>query len=382
MEFMDRIREFAAKIPSLLSELQNLKKENKNITTEEATKNALIMPFINDVLGYSVFDPREVRPEFIADVGIKKGEKIDYAIMKDGKPIMFFECKSAGTELGDAHMSQLFRYFATKDTRIGVVTNGVVYHFYSDLDEPNKMDLKPFLVVNLGNFFDLGMAEELKKFSKPEFDLEKIRSAARRLKYTNEIAQLIEKEFKSPGPGFVRYFVDELQKADKVQKIRLTQSALDEFTKITQAALQKFIQYQVIYAKVQTPLNANASENSQTKTEAGSSTQSAPVNDDRPSGFSDDERDGYLIVKAILREIVDPKRIVHRDMESYCGILFDDNNRRPICRLHFNRKQKYIGLFDANKNEERIAIGDLNEIYKYADRLKATVAGYTGEAKA
>ena len=373
MEFIDRIREFAAKVPEVLNELLEQEDIKKHGETEEATKTALVMPFINDVLGYGVFNPKDVRPEFIADIGIKKGEKIDYAIMKDGKPIMFFECKSAKTVLGDAHVSQLFRYFATENVRIGIVTNGIVYHFYSDVDEQNKMDLSPFLVVDLLNF-DFRVVTELKKFSKAEFDLEDIRLTARRLKHSREMMQLIENEFRSPSPDFVRYFTDQLQKANKLQRIRLTQSTLEEFTKITQDALQQFIQYQVIHAKVQMSLDTNKSE----PTVPAETSNQLPVKDERPSGFTDEERDGYLIVKAILREIVDQKRIFHRDMDSYCGILFEDNNRKPICRLHFNRKQKYIGLFDANKNEERVAINDLDEIYKYADRLKATVTGYLG----
>ncbi len=79
MDFIDRIRDLSTRIPKQLEHIQ----------TEEATKNALIMPFIS-ALGYNVFDPTEVVPEFTADVGIKKGEKVDYAIHLDGKPIMLF----------------------------------------------------------------------------------------------------------------------------------------------------------------------------------------------------------------------------------------------------------------------------------------------------
>lgn len=78
-DFTDRIRDLAAQVRIQLP----------NIQTEEATKNALIMPFIT-ALGYNVFNPTEVTPELHADVGLKKGEKVDYAILVDGKPAILF----------------------------------------------------------------------------------------------------------------------------------------------------------------------------------------------------------------------------------------------------------------------------------------------------
>ena len=138
MDFIENIQGLAARIDKQLGHLK----------TEEATKNALVMPFIN-ALGYNVFDPTEVVPEFSADVGVKKGEKVDYAIMKDDKVIMLFECKASNVVLGDDHASQLYRYFSVTEARIGVLTNGVLYRFYADLDEPNKMDAKPFLEFNM-----------------------------------------------------------------------------------------------------------------------------------------------------------------------------------------------------------------------------------------
>ncbi|MDE0017409.1 MAG: type I restriction enzyme HsdR N-terminal domain-containing protein, partial [Candidatus Poribacteria bacterium] len=112
------------------------------IETEEATKNAFVMPFIN-LLGYNVFDPTEVVPEFTADVGTKQGEKVDYAIFKDDEVIMLIECKKYGTDLSDAHTTQLYRYFSVVHARIAVLTDGVIYRFYTDLEESNIMDSKP-----------------------------------------------------------------------------------------------------------------------------------------------------------------------------------------------------------------------------------------------
>ena len=101
MDFIDRLRDLAVLLP----------KQLEYWLTEEATKTALVMPFIN-ALGYNVFDPREVVPEFVADIGIKKGGEIDYAVFLNGAPVMFFECKWSGADLNQVAASQLYRYFA------------------------------------------------------------------------------------------------------------------------------------------------------------------------------------------------------------------------------------------------------------------------------
>ncbi|RJP35803.1 MAG: hypothetical protein C4547_08835 [Phycisphaerales bacterium] len=126
MDLIDRLRELALRLP----------KQLPHLSTEEATKTALVMPFIG-ALGYNVFDPMEVMPEFTADVGMKKGEKVDYAILRNGQPIILFECKWSGCNLDEQRASQLYRYFSVTPARLGVLTNGVEYRFYSDLDEPD-----------------------------------------------------------------------------------------------------------------------------------------------------------------------------------------------------------------------------------------------------
>jgi hypothetical protein len=134
MEFAEKLSALAAKV----------RQQRGVIQTEEATKNAFVMPFISTILGYDVFNPMEVVPEFIADVGLKKGEKIDYAIVKDGEVQILIECKKSTEPVKIEHASQLFRYFAVTNARIAILTNGEVYQFFTDLDAPNRMDAKPF----------------------------------------------------------------------------------------------------------------------------------------------------------------------------------------------------------------------------------------------
>src|SRR5215212_7842711 len=205
MDFIDQIRELSARIPKQLPHIQ----------TEEATKNALIMPFIA-ALGYNVFDPTEVTPELNADVGIKKGEKVDYAILRDSKPIMLFECKHHSADLGKVHASQLYRYFSVTDARFSLLTNGIIYWFYTDLEAPNKMDGKPFFEFNLLDIRE-GNVEELKKFSKSAFDLDNILTTASELKYTREIRRIITEQMQEPSDEFVKFITAQVHNGRATQ---------------------------------------------------------------------------------------------------------------------------------------------------------------------
>lgn len=173
------------------------------VLTEEATKNAFIMPFIQ-MMGYDIFNPLEVIPEFTADVGIKEGEKVDYAIILDGKPVMLIECKCCQNELNIENESQLLRYFQATQSKFGILTNGIIYKFYSDLAEPNKMDLTPFLSIDLSGDLEKLNYTELEKFRKDNFDAENIRKTAEILKCSGAIKKALSDEFVSPSEDFVR----------------------------------------------------------------------------------------------------------------------------------------------------------------------------------
>ena len=125
MDFKDQIKQLGERVLKLKDQ----------IATEEATKNAFIMPFIQS-LGYDVFNPIEVVPEYITDIGTKKGEKIDYAIFKENNPTILIECKHWAQNL-NLHDGQLLRYFHVSKAKFGILTNGITYKFYTDLVEPN-----------------------------------------------------------------------------------------------------------------------------------------------------------------------------------------------------------------------------------------------------
>lgn len=367
MDFSDRIRELAARVP----------RQMEHIQTEEATKNAFIMPFIA-ALGYDVFNPLEVTPELHADVGLKKGEKVDYAILKDGKPIILFECKHHAADLAKEHASQLYRYFSVTEARFAVLTNGIVYWLYTDLEAANKMDAKPFFEFTMLDVRDQDL-EELKKFTKSAFNLDAILTTASELKYTRAIKQLMAAELQEPSDEFVRFFVS------RVYTGKMTAAVREKFAQTTKHALRQFITDQ-LNERLKTALGNNTPLVNDAPAPAAPTPEAPPV-EEAPNGkpvvvTTEDEREAFYMVRAILREVVDVKRVAMRDQQSYCGILLDDNNRRPLCRLYFNGTKKAVGLFDGeSRKEERVAIADLDDLYGLAPRLKAAVEHYNGNGK-
>jgi hypothetical protein len=348
MDFIDELKALATKVPALCDLLQ----------TEEATKNALVMPFLR-ILGYDIFDPLEVVPEFIADVGIKKGEKVDYAIKKDGKIIMLFECKHCGADLNIKHASQLFRYFSVTDARVGVLTNGVVYRFFTDLEAPNKMDDRPFLEVNMLDLNEPVVAE-LKKLSKPAFNIDALMTAAGELKYMRAIKKLLAEQMEHPSDEFVRFC------ASKVFEGTLTPARREYFHSLTKRSFTQLVTER-INERLKTALTGDMI-NINEEAEGENLIVTTP-----------EELEGFYLIKSLLRDVVDPARIGHRDTQSYMGILLDDNNRKPIARLHFNRARKVLGVFDENRKEERVTIESLNDIFKHADKIRRVFAFYEKE---
>lgn len=329
-----------------------------SIGTEEATKTAFVLPFIN-TLGYDIFNPTEVVPEFTADIGLKKGEKVDYAIFQNGEPIMIIECKHWKESL-DVHDSQLFRYFHVTKARFGVLTNGLEYRIYTDLEQPNKMDERPFLEFNITSLKDSSI-HEITKFHKSNFDVQKIINNASSLKYTKEIKKLLTAQMNEPTSDFVRLF------ASQVYNGRLTEKVMEQFTEIVQKAFNQFISEKV-----------NDRLTSALNKEAKAVEPEEVVEDVSNKGIetTEEELEGYNVVVAILRRKIPKSRIVHRDTKSYFGILLDDNNRKPICRLHFGTGKKFISLFNENKEEVKYQIESVDDIYQYEEQLLKTIEQY------
>lgn len=367
MEFNDAVVNLAKKI----------RDTGSVIATEEATKTAFIMPFISNVLGYDVFDPSEVVPEFTADVGVKRGEKVDYAIFKDGKVQILMECKKLGDALDLKYASQLFRYFAVTEARIAILTNGQEYQVFTDADLPNRMDEKPFLIFDLLDI-DRALLPEIQKLSRESFDLESVVSAAEELKFISGIRKIIAGQAKEPSDEWVRFFINRLYEG------RTTQRVVDQFRPLVVKALNQYVGDQV-NSRLKTalgddvtpapPPTAVAVSVSVGETAAAGDLAVMPASD---VVTTEEELDGYNIVRAIAAAEVNPSRVVHRDGKSYFAILLDDNNRKPIIRLHLNSKsKKFVTTFEDGKEGTRRDIDSVVDIFKVAgDAIRQAVRQY------
>ena len=352
MDFKDQIAQLAARVDKMIPQIQ----------TEEATKNALVMPFIQ-IMGYDVFNPFEVNPEFVADLGIKKGEKVDYAIMMDGQPSILIECKHHLENL-DPHNSQLFRYFHTTKAKFGLLTNGLVYRFYTDLVERNKMDSTPFFEFKLTEIKEAEILE-LKKFHKSYFNVDNITNTASELKYLNELKVLLNNEIAQPTEAFVTFFTKQIYPGVLTAKVK------DQFTPIIKRSFNQLIS-DAINDRLKSALN----QERQKEIKEAVLVESASPETSGPNIITtDEELEGFYIVKSILREFIDSKRITYRDAQSYFAILLDDNNRKTICRLYLGNR-KFIAVLDENKKEVKYEIQSVDDIYANSELLKIAVDKY------
>ncbi len=360
MDFIDQIKQLS----------QRIDKMKDTIQTEEATKTSMIMPFFQ-MLGYDVFNPLEFVPEYTADVGIKKGEKVDYAIIdEEGKPLILIEAKWCKENL-DRHGSQLFRYFATTKAKFGILTNGIVYRFYTDLEEQNKMDEKPFLELNLSDLKE-SIVPELKKFQKSSFDVETILTTASELKYNRQIKQLLTKQLADPTDDFVSCLISDIYTGRKTQKI------MEDFHDIVKKSFNQFINEQ-INDRLKTALG---SEDTPTVPENGGNTSSHEENniveneDVSKIITTKDEIESYFIIKTLLHDVVGDNTVTYKDTENYFGILLNNNIRKWICRLQLGDRKWNLIIPDENKNYIKHPLNSLDDIYKYKDALHESVCRY------
>ncbi|HBH49171.1 MAG TPA: restriction endonuclease [Bacteroidales bacterium] len=355
MDFVDQINQLADRIVKMKNQL----------LTEEATKNALIMPFIQ-ALGYDVFNPMEVIPEFTSDIGTKKGEKVDYAIMQGGKMVMLIECKGVNDKLTN-HDSQLIRYFHTCDAKFAILTNGQIYKFYTDLEDHNKLDDKPFFELDLLNIKEQQVSE-LKKFHKSNFDIDKIISTASELKYSNAIKSILNDEIEEPSETFIKFFTSQVYPGNSTAKV------IEQFKSIVKKSVNQWLSDKVSN-RLQSALDK---ETESDKAEAKKIDESISSNGNKKEiETTEEEIEGFLVVKSIIRQSGESSKIQYKDNQSYFAVYYDKQTQ-PICRLHFNKAQKYIGILDEEKNEERFPISNLDEIYNYSEQLIRTLKNYLG----
>ena len=369
MDFVDEVRTRSGRFAG------RVKHWESEPPTEEATKTSLVLPFIQ-MLGYDIFDPTEVVPEFTADIGIKRGEKVDYAIMQRGKPAILIECKKYGSNLAEDAVSQLVRYFGVTNAHFGILTDGISYRFFSDLDQPNVMDPKPFFEFNMLSCSDK-VVEELKRFTKEEFNVDETLEAAAVLKYIEGMKQALVRQLSTPDEEFSRWLTKQ------VYSKLLTQAARERFSDLVRQAFREFIDDR-INATLKSALARDTIIDEPTPEVVAPEDTAQPVALEITT--TEEEVQGYELVKAIVSDVVDLDRVFFRDTKSYSMVLLDNNNRKPILRLYFNSlSNKQIGLPGEGRDSygrreiPAYSIESVEEITGYANQIRDVVRRYLKE---
>ena len=325
------------------------------IQSEEATKLAMINPFIRDVLDYDTTDLTQVQPEYTADVGIKQGEKVDYALIHEGEPLILIEAKVTGTPLDKTEPSQLFRYFATLATaRFGIYTDGVKYLFFTDIDNPNVMDHQPFLVLDLSDVKPEAV-EQVARFVRSEFDPDAIRDSADALKYVEALQNVIDREFHNPSDEFVRFLMTDVYEGPK------TQRAVETFRGYTEQALKSFVEVN-LRARLTAAFGGDVGK------------PKSKVEEEGDAGVTDDELRAFLVIKALLHDVIDVGRLHLVDRDDHCSVLVDGSSRKPICHLRMRKRPFAIDLMsivDGKRQRRRARLQSIDDIYVHEPTLEA-----------
>lgn len=266
--------------------------------------------------------------------------------------------------LGTAQYSQLYRYFGVTDARLAVLRNGREVWFFSDIDEPNKMDKKPFFTFDLQSF-DEGQILDLARFQKDQFSMDGIIEAASNLKFATFAASYLKKQLENPDDEFVRVLGKQIYNGS------LTKSVVEQLRPAIQSALEL-----VIRDRIQDKLSV-AFRPDPVAAEVIVSKQAEDSTAPSDIETTQEEMLAFMIVRAIAARVIDIERVTLRDSKSYCSVFVDDNNRKPVCRFYFNGKTlRYVGVFDSQKVEERKQIEILSDIYKYAATIEAAAKQY------
>lgn len=361
MDFEERIFELAKRVRLHRDKLGN----------EEMTKNTLVMPFIQ-ALGYDVFNPAEVIPEFSAPIGEYKDARVDYAILAAGKPILLIECKTLGTVLEFKHCNQLQIYFHGTEAPIAILTDGNRYRFYSDLEAPNRMDSKPYMEFCLDDMEE-ALIPELRKLAKGRFDCDACKDSANELKYNREFKQVMARQMEEPDEDFVRFFIAQVYDG------KITQNVRERFTPVLKTAMEQFLTDRInerlknamTQQKPEAPQAEGAGEPQDEQEAHASRVETTP-----------EEMEAFYLVKSLLLGTVEPERVAIRDGVNFCNILLDNNIQKPLFRLHFNKRPWRVGLFDGENKDDRLEIEKLDDILPLADRIRATAQKYDAARKA
>lgn len=346
MDFVRRVRKF----------VQDAEPNLQHVTNEQATKLALVFPFLQ-LLGYNPANPAEIMPEFTADVGTKQGEKVDIAIKMNNEPVILIEVKPFGTDL-TLHNTQLFRYFTATDAKFGVLTDGLRYRFFSDLEEKNKMDNRPFFEINLLDA-DESHISEMRRFEKDSFDLEEAAAAAAELKYTRRILLDLEKELHNPSDDFLTYWLR------KIGIARVTKARRTELKPVVKRALNQFI-HERVNSRLKSAME-RVREEQESQDEAENTAENEVSEEESLRKIK--EQEAFQIIRAILRRIIPVERIHYRETQNYLTVTIDPNRLNDICRIYIGTRRKAIEILSEPQKRQRFE--SIDDLYDYEEPLLA-----------
>ena len=217
---------------------KRLNKHDYTTQTEEATKTAFVLPFI-EMLGYDTRDLDDVVPEYTADFGLKKGEKVDYALLHEGEPAILVECKSYGTPLEGAPISQIARYFAVTPAQFAILTDGIDYQFYTSHDNDNVMDMTPSFTFSMLEHTEQDV-QTLYTYHKDVFNAKEAMGVALCARRRNDLASSIRSLLENPTEDFIAFLVRTVY-TDGV----LTRRVREEFTPIVRDVCRAVVEDEV-----------------------------------------------------------------------------------------------------------------------------------------
>jgi predicted type IV restriction endonuclease len=305
---------------------EQVRKRAEAVSGEEGTKMGLIVPFFS-TLGYDVFDPTEVIPEYIADFAIKKSgqmEKVDYAISINNAIVMLVEAK-ARDKKPEAHDGQLKRYFnGLRSAKVAIVTNGIEYLFFTDLRHENMMDEEPFFIFNILDY-DQKQVENLKFFHRENFDALVIKRHAEEMVYLSGMTQLVDNLLRSPSDEFIRFLVSQLGNVGSRYAIesRINNRIIEKFRPI----VKKSIQGSLVELMTQS-INKEMGQASEISSpiqlmEEVEKIQDEPEQDleDIRVETTDEELEAFEKIKSIAaRSNVHSLEVKYKDVVSYFGV--------------------------------------------------------------
>lgn len=348
----------------LMALAERIAQTKGKIQSEEATKTAYIMPFLQ-IMGYDIFNPEEVVPEFTADIGIKANEKVDYALILNGKPEILIECKKCTHDLNAENESQLLRYYNVTQAEFGILTNGIQYKFYTDTQSTSQMDTEPFFSIDLAQDIDTIEFAELSKFHRDNFSVENIRKTAKLLKSSGAIKREILAEFANPSKEWVTLIFKRIN-----PESIFTPAQRETFTPLVKNAIE-----QIINDRIHERLNMAELETEKVRNSASEMREA--MTDKIVT--TDEEKEAFSLIRSFAAEINLSDRVFMRDAQTYCAILFDDNNRRPIIRFYFNNpNKKYVWIFEP---EEKVPVTAPLDILPLKKHIQDTMLKYYQNGK-